>query len=278
VDNILADLNLNTVCIEAACPNCRECFSRDTATFLILGSSCTRNCGFCNIKKDTPEPLDKTEPTRVAEAVKRLELKYAVITSVTRDDLIDGGAECFAKTISEIRKLSRKTQVEVLIPDFKGDTQALKEVISARPTVLNHNIETVESIYPKLRSEFDFNRSLNLLANAKKIDRTIYTKSGIMLGLGETRSEVLLTLDRLRDVGCDFLTIGQYLPPSKQHYPVHEYIAPKIFDEYADIARKKGFRYVASAPFVRSSYDAYSAVSSASSTTSTVSSCGSSAS
>jgi len=282
----LEELKLNTVCIEAACPNCNECFSQDVATFLILGSNCTRDCGFCNIKCEPPESVDESEPMRVAEAVVRLNLKYVVITSVARDDLQDGGAEHFAKTIGAIRQLSPKTQIEVLIPDFGGDVSALEKVVNTFPTVINHNIETVERIYEKLRPQSDYNRSLNLLANVKSKSDNIYTKSGIMLGLGETHSEVLTTFDQLLDSNCDFLTIGQYLAPSKSHYPVHEYITPDKFKQYAEIAQKKGFRYVASAPFVRSSYNAYSAISSVTassavssvSTTSSIStgSCGSS--
>ena len=259
---ILSDLKLNTVCIEAACPNCNECFSQDVATFLILGSNCTRNCGFCNIRYAPPETVDENEPMRIAEAVTKLNLKYVVITSVTRDDLHDGGAEHFAKTISAIRQISPKTQIEVLIPDFGGDISALEKVINTSPTVINHNIETVESIYEKLRPQSDYNRSLELLSNVKHKNDSIYTKSGIMLGLGETHIEILTTFDQLLDSNCDFLTIGQYLAPSKSHYPVHEYITPDKFEQYAELAQKKGFRYVASAPFVRSSYNAYSAISS----------------
>jgi len=258
----LEELQLNTVCIEAACPNCNECFSQDVATFLILGSNCTRGCRFCNIKCEPPESVDESEPMRVAEAVVRLNLKYVVITSVTRDDLHAGGAEHFAKTIDAIRQLSPKTQVEVLIPDFGGNVSALEKVLNASPIVINHNIETVERIYEELRPQSDYNLSLNLLANVKAKSDSIYTKSGIMLGLGETHSEILTTFDQLLYAGCDFLTIGQYLAPSKSHYPVHEYITPNKFKQYAEIAQKKGFRYVASAPFVRSSYNAYSAISS----------------
>jgi len=256
VTELLDELNLNTVCIEANCPNRAECFASKSATFMILGRNCTRKCSFCNVKYAAPEPVDVIEPMRVANAVKRLGLRYVVITSVTRDDLPDGGAGQFAQVIREMRKISPETTVEVLIPDLSE----LKAIIDEVPTVISHNIETVASLYADVRQGADYRRSLDVLKNITLLNPEIYTKSGMMLGLGESRDEVLEAFDDLLEVGCRFLTIGQYLSPTKNHYPVKEYIHPQAFDEYADIARKRGFRHVASAPFVRSSYKADKAV------------------
>ncbi len=261
VEEILKKLSLHTVCEEANCPNRMECFSRRTATFMVLGRVCTRNCAFCNVEKigprhRYPDPVDENEPYSVAKAVNELRLKHAVITSVTRDDLTDGGAEHFAATIKEIQKLENKVNVEVLIPDFKGKWSALLKVVEARPEIINHNVETVPQLYPSVRPMAKYERSLELLKNVKLMNPFIYTKSGIMLGLGETKEDVLKVFEDLRMVSCDFITIGQYLQPSKMHHPVVEYIHPDIFEEYGNICRKMGFSYAASGPLVRSSYHA----------------------
>ncbi len=260
VEALLADLHLHTVCEEANCPNLMECFCSKTATFMILGRVCTRNCTFCTVTKGDPDPVDPEEPANVARAIGKLGLRHAVITSVTRDDLADGGSAHFAAVIREIRKIDKTVVVEVLTPDFQGDEEALLTVVSARPDILNHNIETVPSLYPEVRPMAVYRRSLEFLRNAKTIDPSIYTKSGIMLGLGETKKEVVSALRDLRDVGCDFLTIGQYLSPSKKHHPVIEYVRPEIFDEYRGIALELGFAHVASGPLVRSSYHAAEAL------------------
>ena len=254
VEAILESLGLNTVCSQAACPNYSECFSKKTATFMILGTNCTRNCRFCNVRHGSPTPVDNHEPQNVAKAVKELGLRYAVITSVTRDDLPDGGAGHFANVISAIKKTSPGTAVEVLIPDFTD----IKTVIESTPTVIGHNIETVESLYPIVRAGADYRRSLEILRNIKELGGK--SKTGIMLGMGETKYQIKNLLDDLRSVGCDFLTIGQYLAPSKDHYPVKRYIEPSEFDEYGQLAKQKGFSFVASAPFVRSSYNAEEAL------------------
>ena len=256
VTGLLEELKLHTVCIEANCPNRSECFSNKTAAFMILGTNCTRNCSFCNVNYGAPQPVDTDEPSRIADAVKRLELQYTVITSVTRDDLPDGGAAQFSNVISAIRNTSPDTVIEVLIPD----SITLKIVTDESPDVISHNIETVESLYADIRPDADYHRSLDIIRSVKKLNPDIHSKSGLMLGLGETAEEIVKTFDDLLDAGCEFLTIGQYLSPSKKHYRVREYIEPKIFDEYAVTARKKGFRHVASAPFVRSSYHAKNAL------------------
>lgn len=255
---ILRELNLNTVCEEALCPNRWECFSRKTATFMILGKICTRNCRFCNVEGGIPDSPDILEAAKVADAVKRLGLKHVVITSVTRDDLEDGGAAAFAEVIIQIKKLQSENPVtiEVLIPDFKGSFQALKIVVEQKPHILNHNLETVKELYQKVRPQADYYRSLELLANAKKISQQIITKSGIMVGLGEKRDEVINLFKDLRKTGCDFITIGQYLSPSKNHLKVTEFVRPETFNEYEDICREMGFKFVQSGPLVRSSYHA----------------------
>ncbi len=257
VEHILKDGALHTVCESALCPNISECFNQGTATFLILGDICTRNCRFCAIKKGRPNQVDPEEPKKVAKAVELLGLKYVVITSVTRDDLPKGGADKFRETILEIRKNNRETKIEVLIPDFKGDRDALEEVLSAFPDVLNHNIETVPSLYPIVRPMADFGRSLNILYWTKEYNSSIITKSGIMVGLGETEKELYSVFKMLTDVGCDIITIGQYLQPTKEHLPVKEYISPERFKEIEELAYKAGFKYVVSGPFVRSSYFAH---------------------
>jgi len=255
--NLLRGLALNTVCEEAACPNMSECFAKGIATFMILGSKCTRGCKFCNVEKGEPSFLDVSEPQRISEAVKRLRLSHVVVTSVTRDDLKDGGAGHFADTIKSIRRENSKTRIEVLIPDFNADEIAISEVVNAGPDIVNHNVETVPRLYAEVRPEADYRRSLEVLRIAKDIARCkIYIKSGIMLGLGEKTEEVLEVLRDLRDVGCDLLSIGQYLAPSKSHYPVKDYIEPELFRYYKEKAEECGFRFTASAPYVRSSYQA----------------------
>jgi len=257
VEDILLENLLHTVCEEAQCPNISECFNQGTATFLILGKVCTRNCRFCAIEKGKPSPVDTDEPKRVAKAVKALNLKYAVVTSVTRDDLIKGGAEQFRDTILEIKRISPEVKVEVLIPDFKGDKEALHTVLDAYPDVLNHNVETVPSLYPTVRPMADFNRSIALLYWTKEHNSSIITKSGIMVGLGEKEEELSYVFKRLAEVGCDILTIGQYLQPSKLHLPVVEYIHPERFKMFENMAYQAGIKYVIAGPFVRSSYLAH---------------------
>jgi lipoic acid synthetase len=247
---------LHTVCQEAKCPNIWECYSHRTATFLILGERCTRNCRFCSVAPGLPGPLDLDEPGRVAEAVERMGLKYAVVTSVTRDDLPDGGAAHFAATIREIRRRVPEAEIEVLIPDFQGDRAALETVLRARPDVLNHNIETVPRLYSRVRPQADYRRSLELLRRAGESAPLIPTKSGLMLGLGERPEEIRQTLQDLREVGCRILTLGQYLQPSPEHLPVETYVPPEDFENWRKAALDLGFSEVASAPFVRSSYHA----------------------
>ncbi len=260
VREILENLNLHTVCQSALCPNIAECFGKGTATFMILGDTCTRNCRFCAVAKGKPTPVDKDEPRRLAIAVRELGLRHVVITSVTRDDLPDGGAGHFAAVIDAIHKekgtACRATTVEVLTPDFQGDATALKTVILSRPDIFNHNVETVPRLYPKVRPMADYRRSLSVLKKAGELDPGIYTKSGIMLGLGERRAEVSEVMKALRDVGCSILTVGQYLRPSKAHLEISEYVHPDVFREIEDEARELGFLYAASAPFVRSSFNA----------------------
>lgn len=254
VHEILEKYSLNTVCTEANCPNRMECYNKRTATFMILGKNCTRNCKFCNVTKEKPEEVDSNEPANVAKAVEKLNLKHSVITSVTRDDLEDGGAAHFAEVVKEIRKLNRNVTVEVLIPDFKGDKQALKQVVDVKPDVINHNVETAPALYEKVRPMAIYERSLELLSNVKNMDDSILTKSGFMLGLGETEEDVVSILKDLREVKCDIVTIGQYLAPSSKHHPVIEYVHPDIFKKYETIALDMGFKFVSSGPLVRSSY------------------------
>ena len=256
VENILRKLGLNTVCREANCPNYGNCFSRKTATFMIMGTNCTRNCRFCNVRHEQPQQLSSDEPKNVAQAVKELGLKYVVVTSVTRDDLSDGGAEHFAKVITEIKGIAPQVIIEVLTPDFRGSLDSLETVADAKPAVISHNMETVKYLYSAVRPQADYRRSLDLLKNIKLLNPAIKSKSGIMIGLGETKEQVYGLFDDLLEVGCEFLTIGQYLAPSKQHYPIKEYIEPSLFEEYGEIARQKGFSFVASAPLVRSSFNA----------------------
>ncbi len=254
VENLLERLNLHTVCEEAACPNKGECFNRKTATFMILGRICSRACTFCNVAGGIPEKIDPLEPAHIAEAVRELKLKHVVITSVTRDDLPDGGAGHFAEVIRTIKSEYSDTVIEVLIPDFQGDEEALMTVIQAGPNIINHNVETIPSLYPEVRPQADYRQSLELLARVKRINSSIYTKSGMMLGLGETENQIIEVLKDLRKVGCDFLTVGQYLSPSAQHHPVVEWIHPDIFSKIHDTAVELGFLHASCAPLVRSSY------------------------
>ena len=256
VKDTISKLGLNTVCQSAKCPNIGECFSKGTATFMIMGGICTRDCLFCAIMNGAPHPLDPDEPRRVAEASMLLGLTYVVITSVTRDDLPDGGAGHFLKTVTAVREGVPDSSVEVLIPDFKGSSGAVWEVLKSQPTVFNHNMETISRLYPLIRPGADYHRSLKVLEFAKKSDNSIVTKSGLMLGLGEKREEILHSMADLRDVGCDILTLGQYISPSDNHFPIERFICPDEFGEFESIGKEMGFMAVASGPFVRSSYQA----------------------
>jgi lipoyl synthase len=256
VTGLIQKLSLNTVCEEAHCPNLMECFSRKTATFMILGRICSRNCTFCNVTGGRPEPVNPREPERVAMAVRELGLNYAVITSVTRDDLPDGGAGHFVRVIQAVRERNPAINLEVLIPDFSGSPESIHMVVQARPEVVNHNLETVARLYPAVRPQAVYSRSLLLIKKIKEINTEVLTKSGIMVGLGEEKTEVVRVFKDLRSVGCDLLTVGQYLAPSKAHHPVLAYIPPETFDEYRKIALDLGFRQVACGPLVRSSYRA----------------------
>jgi len=253
---LLRDETLNTVCQEARCPNIGECFNRGTATFMILGDTCTRACGFCAVTSGRPAPIDWAEPSRLAAAVERLQLAYVVITSVNRDDAADGGAQIFASCIELIRWRRPETAIEVLIPDFVGNWDALEIVLSARPTVLNHNVETVRRLYPRVRYQARYERSLELLRRASEWSPRIPTKTGFMLGLGEERVEVSELLSDLRSVNVELLTVGQYLRPSAKHLPVARYVPPEEFDSIREEALALGFRHVESGPMVRSSYHA----------------------
>lgn len=256
IKSLLGRFDLHTVCQEANCPNISHCFEMGTATFLILGYICTRGCKFCDVQRGVPLPVDEEEPKRVAEAIAELKLHYAVITSVTRDDLSDGGASLFAQTIKEIKNKIPNCQVEVLIPDFAGSVESLKLVLEAKPDVLNHNMETVKRLYPVVRVGADYQRSLDLILNVKEIDPTILTKSGMMLGLGESWEEIIELMSDLRNVNCDLLTIGQYLSPSKEHLPVTKFYHPDEFAQLEIIGEQMGFKHVESGPLVRSSYHA----------------------
>ena len=256
VQHLLREAALHTVCEGAHCPNVGDCWERRTATFMVLGDVCTRNCRYCAVTHGRPAPVDAGEPLRVAQAVEQLALRYAVVTSVTRDDLPDGGAAVFAGTIRAIRQRNAGCAVEVLIPDFGGDGAALLTVLEAGPEVLNHNIEVVRGLFPTVRPQGDYLRSLHLLRRAKEMSPDITTKSGLMVGLGETRDEVLDTMRDLHGVGCSLLTIGQYLQPSRSHYPVARYYTPAEFDELRREGEVMGFAHVASGPLVRSSYHA----------------------
>ena len=255
MDRLLGSLQLNTVCREASCPNISECFRRKQATFLIMGRECTRGCSFCNVDRQTPQPLDPLEPERIAEAVVRLALRHVVVTSPTRDDLPDGGAGHYGATVAAIRKHSPHTAIELLVPDFQGSAESLGVVLAARPDILGHNIETVPRLYD-IRAGADYGRSLALLARSVQLAPEIPAKSGIMLGLGERREEILATVADIRAAGCSFLSIGQYLAPSRRHTPVASFIEPEEFDRLRDEALAMGFAHVESGPYVRSSYHA----------------------
>ena len=253
---IINTKKLHTVCQEASCPNISECWSKRHATFMIMGDTCTRACAFCNVKTGKPSHLDSLEPKKIAQATKELDLKHVVITSVDRDDLKDGGAEHFSKIILETRKMNKQTTIEVLTPDFFRKGDAYQKVVNANPDVFNHNIETVPSLYLKVRPGSRYFASVNLLKSVKEINKKIFTKSGIMLGLGETRNEVSQVMDDLLAANVDFLTIGQYLQPSVRHYPLDRYVHPDEFAELKSIALSKGFLIVSSSPLTRSSYHA----------------------
>ena len=256
---LISDLRLHTVCESAQCPNRWECWSQGTATFMIAGDRCTRACGFCAVTTAKPFALEEDEPQRVAEAVMRMKLKHVVITAVARDDLKDGSANHFARVIGAIQKMDPSIIIEVLVPDFHADDSCIQTVLDAGPDIYNHNMETVERLTPVVRSRAKYRTSLQVLRRAKELSsrgRGIVTKSGIMLGLGETEPEVFQTMDDLREVGCQVLTMGQYLRPTPNHLPVIEFVTPQQFNLYGEIARKKGFEHVASGPLVRSSYHA----------------------
>jgi len=254
--SIINQKKIHTVCQEANCPNITECWSKRHATFLIMGDVCTRACAFCDIKTGKPKPLDLFEPIKIAKATKELNLKHVVITSVDRDDLIDGGAEHFSKVIHEVRKMNNSTTIEVLTPDFLRKGKVFTKVVLAEPDVFNHNIETVPSLYLKVRPGSRYFASLELLKSVKQMDKTIFTKSGIMLGMGEKRDEILQVMDDLKSANVDFITIGQYLQPSVKHHPLERYVHPDEFKELKRIAESKGFLIVASSPLTRSSYHA----------------------
>ena len=253
---IINKKKLHTVCQEASCPNISECWSKKHATFMIMGDTCTRACSFCNVKTGKPDYLDVDEPKKIALATNELKLKHVVITSVDRDDLTDGGASHFSKVIQETRNMNPSTTIEVLTPDFLRKGDAYKKVVLANPDVFNHNIETVPSLYRKVRPGSRYFASIDLLKSAKKINNKIFTKSGIMMGLGETKNEVLQVMDDLLSANVDFLTIGQYLQPTIKHYPLHRYVHPDEFSELKETALSKGFLIVASSPLTRSSYHA----------------------
>ncbi|MEA5560673.1 lipoyl synthase [Planktothrix agardhii] len=257
VKGILRDLGLNTVCEEASCPNIGECFNAGTATFLIMGPACTRACPYCDIDfEKKPQPLDPTEPERLAEAVRRLNLNHVVITSVNRDDLPDGGASQFVRCIDGVRSLSPQTTIEVLIPDLCGNWDALEIILQAKPEVLNHNTETIQRLYRRVRPQGDYQRSLELLKRSRQLRPEVYTKSGLMVGLGETDAEVREVMEDLRAVDCDILTLGQYLQPSPKHLPLVAFISPEQFNAWREFGESIGFLQVVASPLTRSSYHA----------------------
>lgn len=258
ITEMIGDLSLHTVCQEARCPNIFECWTEGTATFMIMGDICTRHCGFCAVTKGKPLPLDPEEPRHVGEAVRRLNVRHAVVTSVNRDELPDGGASHFAQTIYWVRKLNPGTRVEVLIPDFCGNEEALNLILNARPEVLNHNTETVPRLYKRVRPDANFEQSMRVLkrADARKAEYPMLTKTGLMVGLGETVDELLKTFEEISRTGCDILTVGQYLAPTPKYIPIEKYYTPEEFAFLREEALKMGFRYVESGPLVRSSYHA----------------------
>ncbi|MDP6565926.1 MAG: lipoyl synthase [Alphaproteobacteria bacterium] len=253
---LMRDNDLHTVCEEAACPNIGECWAKRHATMMIMGDTCTRACAFCNVRTGKPAPLDPNEPENVAKAVSKLGLNHVVVTSVDRDDLVDGGAEHFAQVIGRLRELAPGTTIEVLTPDFLGKPGAMEVVVAAKPDVFNHNLETVPGLYPQVRPGARYFASLQLLARVKELDPAMFTKSGIMVGLGEDRQQVHQVMDDLRTAGVDFLTIGQYLQPTPKHHPVVDFVTPDEFKAYETMARGKGFGMVAASPLTRSSYHA----------------------
>lgn len=254
--SLVRDSGLNTVCEEARCPNIGDCWDRQTATFMILGDTCTWRCHYCAVNTGKPAPVDVGEPIRLASAVEKLGLRYCVITSVTRDDVSDGGISIFVACVRKIREKTPFCKIELLVPDLSKWPEELELITNVRPDVLNHNIETVERIFPKIRPKGKYNRSLNLLKKFKDLNSSIPTKSGIMVGLGETVDEIISTMNDLNDVGCEMITIGQYLRPSKNHVPLKKYYTPSEFDMLGEVARNIGFKHVASGPLVRSSYHA----------------------
>jgi len=260
VKTLLRSAKLHTICEEARCPNIAECFGCGIAVFLILGNVCTRECKYCNVTHGLPSSINENEPRDIAESVKILGLKYVVVTSVTRDDLLDGGACVFSQTIQEIRQLNPVVHIEVLIPDFKADRTALQSIVDSAPDVINHNIEVVETLFPEIRPQGDYQRSLSVLRIIKTMDNQIKTKSGFMIGLGETKEQILSTIQNLKTAHVDFLTIGQYLQPTKQHAEIKKYYTPEEFQEFKNIALGLGFAHVESGPLVRSSYHAQNAL------------------
>lgn len=260
---LMKELKLNTVCKEANCPNLGECYQKHTATFMVMGSHCTRNCRFCNVTCARPQPLDPEEPGHVAKVAKKLGLRHVVVTQVTRDDLPDGGAAHMAATVRAIKDACPNTTVEVLISDLKGSEEALQTVLEARPDVMNHNVEMVKELYRSVRPQAIYERSLKVLSDSKRLAPEILTKTGFMLGLGETDAQVETLIDDIRTTGCDILTISQYLQPTSQHWPLDRYVTPEEFARFRDMALQKGFRFVASSPLVRSSYRAAEALEAA---------------
>jgi lipoic acid synthetase len=254
IDSLARSLDLHTVCKEAGCPNKWECWNRGTATFIILGDLCTRGCRFCSVEKGKPLEVDWKEAKKVAEAIKTLDLKYAVITSVTRDDLEDGGAALFARVVEESRKINPDCRIELLIPDFQGQQEAIHKVVDSAPLVLGHNLETVKRLYPRVRPQADYKRSLNLLEYVKKRAGKVFTKSGLIIGFGESTKEIHQTMRDLKEVGCDILTVGQYLKPSRVHLPVEKFYTPEDFRELESRGMEMGFTYIKAGPLVRSSY------------------------
>jgi lipoic acid synthetase len=254
---VLSELSINTVCESSRCPNISECFSSSRVTFMILGKNCTRSCGFCSVKKGaTPEDVDSLEPLRIAECVKRMKSKYAIVTSVTRDDLSDGGAGQFVSVVRAIKRANEGVTVELLVPDFAGNTRPIRSVALSGADIIGHNIETIERLYRFVRAKADYSRSLGVLSSIKKANSGVLTKSAILAGLGETKEEIIDVMRGLRKAGCDILTIGQYLRPSKDNHPVDRFVAPEEFEELEEIGMGLGFKSVSAAPFVRSSYNA----------------------
>jgi lipoic acid synthetase len=260
VKDLLTNLKLNTVCQSAKCPNIFECFSKKTATFMLMGNICTRDCAFCGVSSGKPQNLDKTEPENVAKAVKEMGLAYIVLTSVTRDDLEDGGAKHFAKTVKEIKHTDNNIKIECLVPDFKGSKENLKILLDVRPDVLNHNLETIKRNYKTIREHANYNGSLDILKNSKDINPEVLTKSGFMLGLGEEIEEILELLHDLESTNCDIVTIGQYLQPSKENYPVQKYYSSEEFEKIKNLASSFNFKSVVAGIFIRSSYEAASTI------------------